>query len=65
MVSLASNILSGYTYSQTLVHVLEQCGDDLTRANVMKQAASIDKFVPDTVLPGIYAKTSATDFAPV
>ncbi|WP_456835853.1 MULTISPECIES: ABC transporter substrate-binding protein [unclassified Bradyrhizobium] len=60
-----SNILSGYTYSQTLVHVLELCGDDLTRANVMKQAASIDKFVPDTVLPGVYVKTSATDFAPV
>lgn len=60
-----SMLVYSYAAAQTLVHVLEQCGDDLTRANVMKQAASIDKFVPDTLLPGIYVKTSATDFAPI
>jgi branched-chain amino acid transport system substrate-binding protein len=41
------------------------CGDDLTRANVMKQAASLKDFAPDTLLPGIKINTSATDFAPI
>ncbi len=41
------------------------CGDDLTRANVMKQAASLKDFVPDTLLPGISINTSPTDFAPI
>jgi hypothetical protein len=35
------------------------CGDDLTRANVMKQAASLKDFAPDTLLPGITINTSA------
>jgi len=60
-----ANIVYGYTSAQTLVHVLEKCGDDLTRANVMKQAASIDGFVADTLIPGIRIKTSAADFAPI
>lgn len=60
-----ANMVYGYSAAQTMVHVLEKCGDDLTRANVMKQAASIDKFVPDTMLPGIHVKTSAADFAPI
>jgi ABC-type branched-subunit amino acid transport system substrate-binding protein len=60
-----ANMVYGYSAAQTMVHVLEKCGDDLTRANVMKQAASIDKFVPDTLLPGVYVKTSVTDFAPI
>ncbi len=55
----------GYAAAQTLVKVLEMCGDDLTRANVMKQAASLKDFVPDTLLPGISINTSATDFAPI
>ncbi|MDB5655966.1 MAG: branched-chain amino acid transporter substrate-binding protein, partial [Tardiphaga sp.] len=41
------------------------CGDDLTRANVMKQAASLKDFAPDTLLPGITINTSATDYAPI
>ncbi|MBN9003243.1 MAG: ABC transporter substrate-binding protein, partial [Rhizobiales bacterium] len=60
-----ANMVYGYSAAQTMVHVLEKCGDDLTRANVMKQAASIDKFVPDTLLPGVHVKTSAADFAPI
>ncbi|MGN6774871.1 ABC transporter substrate-binding protein [Rhizobium sp.] len=60
-----ANMVYGYSAAQTMVHVLEKCGDDLTRANIMKQAASIEKFVPDTLLPGIHVKTSATDFAPI
>ncbi|MGH6714874.1 MAG: ABC transporter substrate-binding protein [Bradyrhizobium sp.] len=55
----------GYGVAQTLVQVLKQCGDDLTRANVMKQAASLKDFQPDTLLPGIKINTSPTDFAPI
>jgi hypothetical protein len=47
------------------VQVLKQCGDDLTRENVMKQAASLKDFTPDTLLPGIKINTSPTDFAPI
>ena len=55
----------GYGAAQTLVKVLEMCGDDLTRENVMKQAASLKDFAPDTLLPGVKINTSATDFAPI
>jgi branched-chain amino acid transport system substrate-binding protein len=60
-----SFVLYGYGVAQTLVKVLEMCGDDLTRANVMKQAASLKDFAPDTLLPGVKINTSATDFAPI
>jgi branched-chain amino acid transport system substrate-binding protein len=59
----SSNIY-GYTVAQGLVQVLQQCGDNLTRENVMKQAASLKDFTPTLVLPGIKINTSATDFAP-
>jgi ABC-type branched-subunit amino acid transport system substrate-binding protein len=55
----------GYGVAQTLVQVLKQCGDNLTRANVMKQAASLKDFRTDVLLPGIKINTSATDFAPI
>jgi branched-chain amino acid transport system substrate-binding protein len=55
----------GYTVAQTLVQVLKQCGDNLTRENVMKQAASLRDHAPDTLLPGIKINTSASDFAPI
>ncbi|MDU0958205.1 MAG: ABC transporter substrate-binding protein [Bradyrhizobium sp.] len=55
----------GYAVAQTLVQVLKQCGDDLTRENVMKQAASLRNFRTEMLLPGITINTSATDFAPV
>jgi branched-chain amino acid transport system substrate-binding protein len=58
-------VVYGYGAAQTLVKVLEMCGDDLTRANVMKQAASLKEFAPDTLLPGVKINTSATDFAPI
>jgi branched-chain amino acid transport system substrate-binding protein len=51
--------------TQLLIHVLKACGDDLTRANIMKQAASLKDFTPDTLLPGVKINTSATDFAPI
>ncbi len=52
----------GYLAAQTLVQVLKQCGDDLSRANVMKQAANLKDFAPGLLLPGIKLNTSPTDF---
>ncbi|WP_354177162.1 ABC transporter substrate-binding protein [Bradyrhizobium sp. LA6.1] len=52
----------GYGTAQLLVHVLKQCGDNLTRENVMKQAASLKDVTSDIALPGIKANTSATDY---
>jgi len=62
-----TNALTGYGYSvaQTLVQVLKQCGDNLTRENVMKQAASLKELQQDLFLPGIKANTSANDFYPL
>ena len=60
-----NSVVYGYGAAQTLVKVLQMCGDDLTRANVMKQAASLKDFAPETLLPGIKMNTSATDFAPI
>ncbi|MET4273498.1 MULTISPECIES: ABC transporter substrate-binding protein [unclassified Bradyrhizobium] len=52
----------GYGTAQLLAHVLQQCGDNLTRENVMKQAASLKDVTSDIALPGIKANTSATDY---
>jgi ABC-type branched-subunit amino acid transport system substrate-binding protein len=60
----ASNVY-GYTAARTLEQVLKQAGDNLTRANVMKQAASLKGLALDTLLPGIKINTSANDFAPI
>jgi branched-chain amino acid transport system substrate-binding protein len=62
---LDSSVVYGYGAAQTMVKVLEMCGDNLTRENVMKQAASLKDFAPDTMLPGVKINTSATDFAPI
>jgi branched-chain amino acid transport system substrate-binding protein len=59
------NVMYGYTVAQGLVHVLKACGDDLTRANIMKQAASINGLELGGLLPGVKVNTSATDFAPI
>jgi ABC-type branched-subunit amino acid transport system substrate-binding protein len=55
----------GYGVSQTLVQVLKQCGDNLTRENIMQQAASLKDFRTEVMLPTIKINTSATDFAPI
>ena len=54
-----------YSVSSTMRHVLTQCGDNLTRANLMKQAASMKKLVVPILLPGISISTSETDFYPI
>jgi branched-chain amino acid transport system substrate-binding protein len=59
------SVMYGYTVAQGLVHVLKACGNDLTRENVMKKAASIKDLQLGGILPGIKVNTSATDFAPI
>ena len=58
-------VMAGYNLAQTLVHVLKNCDDDLTRANIMKQAAGIKGLQLEGLLPGVTINTSATDFAPI
>jgi branched-chain amino acid transport system substrate-binding protein len=60
----SSNVY-GYAVAMTLEQVLKQSGDELTRENVMKQAANIKDLVLPTSLPGIKLNTSPTDFAPI
>ena len=60
----ASENFYGWSVAQTLVQVLKQAGNDLTRENVMKQAASLKDYAVPGALPGIKLNTSATDFAP-
>jgi branched-chain amino acid transport system substrate-binding protein len=55
----------GYAVAQTMVQVLKQCGDDLSRENIMKQAASLNNVALPMLLPGVTINTSATDFFPI
>jgi branched-chain amino acid transport system substrate-binding protein len=60
-----ANNVYGYSVAQTMVHVLKAAGDNLTRENLMKQAASIHDLKLPMLLPGIIVSTSADDFAPI
>ena len=60
-----NNNIYGYAAAQTMVQVLKQCGDELTRENVMKQAASLKNFSSDVMLPGIKVNTGPNDFFPI
>ncbi|UWU77747.1 ABC transporter substrate-binding protein [Bradyrhizobium huanghuaihaiense] len=62
---LDGGTIVGYGVAQTLVEVLKNCGDNLTRENVMKQAASLKDFRTEVLLPGIKINTGANDFAPI
>jgi branched-chain amino acid transport system substrate-binding protein len=55
----------GYTNAQLLVAVLKACGDNLTRENIMKQAANLHDVQMPMLLPGVALSTSPTDFAPI
>jgi branched-chain amino acid transport system substrate-binding protein len=55
----------GPSVAQTFVQVLKQCGDDLSRENIMKEAANLHDFRLSMLLPGITINTSPTDFAPI
>lgn len=59
------NVVYGYMVVRTLAHVLEKCGDNLTRENIMKQAANIKDFDPGPTLPGILVNTSPTRWTPI
>jgi branched-chain amino acid transport system substrate-binding protein len=60
----AGNVV-GPCFAQTFIQVLKQCGDDLTRENIMKEAANLHDFRVPMLLPGITINTSTTDFAPI
>jgi ABC-type branched-subunit amino acid transport system substrate-binding protein len=60
-----ANNLYGYVESEAMVQVLKQCGDNLTRDNVMKQAANLKNFHSDLMLPGIMVNTSLDDYFPI
>jgi len=60
-----ANNAYAYVESQALVQVLKQCGDDLTRENVMKQAANLKNFTSEMLLPGISINTSPDDYFPI
>ena len=60
-----NSVVVGYAVAQTMVQVLKQCGDNLTRENIMKQAANLKDFRTEMLLPGIKINTSPTDFAPI
>src|SRR5260370_42575761 len=61
----SNHVIYGYLIAQTMVEVLKRCGDDLTRENIMKQAAGIKKLELGMLLPGITINTSSSDFAPL
>ena len=60
-----SSALTGYNIATTMVEVLKRCGDELTRANVMKQAASLKQFAQGGLLPGVTLTTGPDDFQPI
>ena len=62
---LDASVIVGFGVTQTLIQVLKQCGDNLTRENIMKQAASLKDFRTEMLLPGIKINTGPTDFAPI
>lgn len=59
------NAAYGYAAAQTMLQVLKQCGNDLSRANILKQAQSLKDFTCATLLPGIKLNTSATNYSPI
>ncbi len=60
-----ANNVYGYVQAEAMAQVLKQCGDTLTRDNVMKQAASLKDFHTDLMLPGIMVNTSPDDYFPI
>ena len=60
----ASNLYA-YLTAQTMVQILKQCGNDLSRENVMRQAANLKNFKLPLLLPGMALNTAPTDFFPV
>ncbi len=59
-----SFVSAGYTYGIIVAHLLRQCGDQVTRENLMRQAASMKGFATPLTLPGVTLDTSPTDYLP-
>jgi hypothetical protein len=59
------NNFYGLLVAQTAVQVLKQCGNDLSRENVMKQAANLKNLSLGMLIPGITINTSPTDYFPL
>ncbi len=57
--------LYGYAAAETLAQVLRQCGDDLSRENVMRQATALENYQPSLLLPDIKISTGPWDFRPI
>lgn len=55
----------GYVIAEAMVQVLKQCGDDLSRENIMRQAANLKGVQLPMLLPGVVMNTSASDYAPL
>jgi branched-chain amino acid transport system substrate-binding protein len=60
-----SYAIFGYAAAETLMQVLTQCGDDLSRENIMRQAASLKNYKSSITLPGISINTGPADFRPI
>ena len=60
-----ANATYAFSAASTMAQVLKQCGNDLSRDNVMKQAANVKDFEPPMVLPGMKINTSPTNFSPI
>jgi branched-chain amino acid transport system substrate-binding protein len=60
-----SNAVFGYAAAETLTQMLKQCGDDLSRENIMRQAASLKNYQSSVTLPGIAINTGPADFRPI
>jgi hypothetical protein len=59
------NFVNGYNYAATMLQVLKQAGNDLSRDNIMRQATNLHDLVLPMMLPGIKVNTSPTDYYPV
>jgi hypothetical protein len=55
---------SGFSYAQIIVQILKQCGDHLTRENLMRQASNLKGFSSSMMLPGVTVDTSSDDYLP-
>ena len=55
----------GYTIAATTSHVVHACGDDLTRANILRQATNLSSFAAALLVPGITMTTTPTDYVPI
>ena len=55
----------GYAAAETMVQVLRQCGDDLSRENILRQATALKNYRPSVVLPSIAVNTGPADYHPI